>query len=49
MASDDPNDDDIHDAHAPCVYCAEEHPVGVLEAGRCPACCDADEEDHQHG
>ncbi len=48
MSSDDPNDD-IHDAHAPCIRCSEEHPVGVLEAGHCPACCEADESDQRHG
>lgn len=26
--------------HAECVHCADEHPVGVLEAGYCPACLD---------
>lgn len=48
MACDNPNDD-THDAHAPCAHCAEEHPIGVLEDGHCPACCEVEESDEQHG
>lgn len=43
MACDDPEDDAL-DAHAPCSCCAEEHPVGVLEDGLCPPCCDQEGE-----
>lgn len=40
---DETGEDDIHDRHAPCAGCAEEHPVGVLEGGCCPSCCDEDD------
>lgn len=28
------------DTHAACDLCGDEHPVGVLENGLCPSCCD---------
>lgn len=33
-------EDDADDPHAPCGFCAEEHPMGVLEDGLCPRCVD---------
>lgn len=33
-------EDEIHDRHAPCAECSEEHPAGALEGGCCPSCCD---------
>lgn len=30
----------MSDPHAPCMNCAEEHPIGVLEDGLCPSCVD---------
>lgn len=32
------------DEHAPCANCSDEHPVGVLEDGLCPTCCDDEDE-----
>lgn len=34
------NPDQQDDPHEPCDRCAVEHPVGVLDDGRCPACVD---------
>ena len=30
----------IEDEFFPCSVCGEEHPIGVLEVGICPSCCD---------
>lgn len=35
------------DRHMPCKRCSEEHPVGVLEDGLCPPCCDAEQVEDQ--
>ncbi len=39
----EPGEAEDEDPHAPCAFCGEEHPVGVLDADLCPAC--GDEED----
>jgi len=37
--------EDWGDEHAPCENCDEEHPVGVLDGGWCPRCCDLASDD----
>ena len=37
-------EDDDDDPHSPCSVCGDEYPDGVLEDGRCPSCCDKEED-----
>lgn len=39
----DLDDDEEFDA---CEMCGDEHPVGVLEDGFCPGCCDEIDEEN---